>query len=139
MQYIAGYIAKKYQKDCPQLGVPVKINEHDYNLPTWVEHLSYGGLIKPTDDWLNIVIKLNRSFEKYHGESGIKRGKNVVYNLLKIVKLKYNVSLKVIKTFLKLRTKIKINYFNINATNSKNKVHMTTSRNVQKKMKKIVN
>lgn len=57
LQYIAGYIAKKFKDKYPELGdYTYKFqSEHQYNLPSWVEHLSYGGLIKPTGEWLQKI------------------------------------------------------------------------------------
>lgn len=52
LEYIAGYLAKKIKSSNPPLGdYTYKIKNHNYHLPSWVQQLSYGGLIKPTPEW----------------------------------------------------------------------------------------
>lgn len=52
--YIAGYIAKKFLKHKPHLRLHTK-NVRDQNVPTWLQYLSFGGLIQPSDSFLTII------------------------------------------------------------------------------------
>lgn len=42
---VAGWIARKFKNDFPELGSITKANEeYKYTLPTWLDHLSFEGL-----------------------------------------------------------------------------------------------
>lgn len=121
LEYIAGYLAKKFQSLLPHIGdfTHVKRAEHSYNLPSWIEQLSYGGLIKPTEKWLQKIKKWNHYFESHHGES-LRKTTGVVKNLAKkIFKKEKEIPLKVIQVFCKLRTKIRMNFRNLKAKENK--------------------
>ena len=117
LEYIAGYLANKYKDSLPDLGqFTCKIrNDHPTNIPSWVQQLSYGGLIKPTDQWLKIIKTWNTYFEIHHGES-IRKGPGVVKNLaFKISKREKGYPFNIIKDFCKLRSVIRMNYRNLKA------------------------
>ncbi|KAF0751413.1 Uncharacterized protein FWK35_00017338 [Aphis craccivora] len=69
-EYLAGWVAKKFKIQFPELGsTTTKCNlesplEHDYQIPTWIHHLSYGGLIAPSQDFKNKVFRIERLFKK---------------------------------------------------------------------------
>jgi len=57
-EYLAGWVAKKYKLQFPELGSTTttvnsiqKTHGHDYLVPSWINRLSYGGLIIPSDDF----------------------------------------------------------------------------------------
>lgn len=145
LEYIAGYLAKKHKENQPELGdftYKVK-SDHSYNIPSWVQQLSFGGLIKPSLEWLNKVKKWNFYFEKYANDI-IKLGPGVVKKLANKIKRKEdNIPFKIIYRFCKLRIIIRINYNNFQAQSKKNlkrKLIMTDSnRSKIRKLKKIVN
>jgi hypothetical protein len=53
LEYIAGYLAKKYKTGLQNLGdYTYKMStDHYYSIPSWVQQLSYGGLIKPSEQF----------------------------------------------------------------------------------------
>ncbi|KAL4122912.1 hypothetical protein QTP88_015163 [Uroleucon formosanum] len=60
VEYLIGCVAKKYRKKYPELGSTTTVlgnTCHDYTLPTWVQHLSYGGLIVPSNDFKNLILR----------------------------------------------------------------------------------
>ncbi|EFA11760.1 Transposable element P transposase-like Protein [Tribolium castaneum] len=144
LEYIAGYLAKKYKKTNPSLGdytVNTQPSNHSYNLPTWVEQLSYGGLVKPKQAWVENITKWNKFFERFHGKF-FKKGGGVVKKLtLKIAK-KDKMPVEIIKSFCKLRTIIRINYNNIKSqkTNLKRKQSSDPDKSdcQRSKMRKLI-
>jgi hypothetical protein len=77
------------------------LTEHQHNLPSWVEHLSYGGLIKPTNSWLLKVKKMKKYFLKYHGPE-LKKKYAVAKQLSNFIHAKENISLDLVQSFIKL-------------------------------------
>lgn len=64
INYIAGYIVKRFKNSHPQLGeYPYKTAV--YNLPSCVQQLSFGCLTKPTPQFLSTVKRWNLYFEKF--------------------------------------------------------------------------
>jgi hypothetical protein len=64
LEYIAGYLAKKFKNAVADLGdFKYKFkSDHAYNLLSWVQQLSYGGLIKPKHEWLEKIKKMEYLF-----------------------------------------------------------------------------
>lgn len=56
VEHLAGWVAKKYKLKFPEIGSitaakkSIATNEHDYLMPSWINHLSYGGLITLSSD-----------------------------------------------------------------------------------------
>lgn len=80
LQYIAGFIAKKYLKMHPELGNFTYKNKslHNYAIPSWVQHLSFGGLIEPSALWKEEIDNLEKHFNKYHKNKQLRNGTNVI-------------------------------------------------------------
>lgn len=119
-EYLAGWVAKKYKIQFPELGLTTtKCNleiplEHDYQIPTWIHHLSYGGLIAPSQDFKNQVIRIERLFKKITKNQIPKRLGVVKYLTNKIIRQmeieeKYKP---VIQTYIKQRVFIRMRYLN---------------------------
>jgi len=53
--YLCGWIARKFKNKYPYLGNYTKDTkpDHSYSTPSWLQHLSFGGLTEPTTDWNN--------------------------------------------------------------------------------------
>lgn len=63
VEYLIGWVAKKYRKKYPELGSTTYLlgnTCHDYTLPTWAQHLSYGGLIVPSSDFKNLILRCEK-------------------------------------------------------------------------------
>lgn len=79
-------------------------------MPSWVQHLSYGGLIQPSTEWLNKVHTMNKHFLKYNGKKQqFKKREIVVTNLVERISRKEDIPVHLVHTFVKLRTIIRIN------------------------------
>jgi hypothetical protein len=150
-EYIAGFIAKKFKNTHPQLGdftYRIK-SDNAYSLPSWVQQLSFGGLIKPSTDFLTTIKRWNKYFEIFHGENKLRKKPLVVKKLALKIKKRENLSFDVIKLFCKLRTVIRINYLKTKRTldnakkSNKRKLstvtpNSDTKRKLVKKMRKTV-
>jgi hypothetical protein len=73
LTYIAEYLARKHQKEFPELGCysykNEPINLHSYSMPSWVQSLSFGGLTQPSNSWLESVKILEKYFKRLHKNS----------------------------------------------------------------------
>jgi hypothetical protein len=71
LEYVAGWIAKKYSDQCQeQLGTySYKLTDAEYTDPdgSWVHQKSQGGLTVPTKSHLTNCSKLDKFFNVYHG------------------------------------------------------------------------
>lgn len=120
VEYLIGWVAKKYRKKYPELGsttTTVLGNTcHDYTLPTWVQHLSYGGLIVPSNDFKSLILRCEKLFIKFtkgqipKGRYIVKRLTNKIYN--RVITDEKNKIL--IQTYIKQRIIIRMKYFNEN-------------------------
>jgi hypothetical protein len=114
LAYIAGWIAKKHKSSHPELGdYTYRVREdHTYALPSWIQQLSYGGLIEPSPEWCLDVSKMDKYFLEHHGDSFVK-GRNVVKNLTDQLSAMFpSLDKDVIKTFAKIRTIIRLRFLN---------------------------
>lgn len=70
VEYLAGFIAKKHKLKFPEIDsitAAKKLrakNEHDYVIPSWISHLSYGGLITPSKNFKTNIFRVERLFKK---------------------------------------------------------------------------
>ncbi|KAJ8974062.1 hypothetical protein NQ317_016199 [Molorchus minor] len=59
LRYLAGYVAKKLLPKHPNLGDPTKEIPNG-TIPSWLQYLSFGGLIEPNEQFLEIQPSLKR-------------------------------------------------------------------------------
>lgn len=89
---------------------------HDYTLSTWVQHLSYGGLIVPSIDFKKLILRCEKLFIKLtkgqipKGRYIVKQLTNKIYNRV-ITEQKYKT---IIQTYIKQRIIIRMKYLNQN-------------------------
>lgn len=119
-EYVVGAACRKYVSDFPYLGNYTyqckgihSLLDHDYAYPvSYVEHLSLGGLMKPTTIWLEQAKRLEMFFKMYHSDK-ISKEPNVVQGVSKLLKGKYpDIPEKLISHFIRHRTYIRINTLN---------------------------
>jgi len=87
VQPFAGWVAKIFKLTFPEIGCTTSelnkkksLPDHDYIIPSWINHLSYGGLITPSNDFRNIFIRVERLFNKFTKHE-VPKGLNVVSKL----------------------------------------------------------
>lgn len=111
LHYSAGWIAKRLKSSHPELGSLTSTLEHSYNLPSWVNHLSFGGLTEPSYSWKSDIIILEKLFTVYLG-SGLRYISNIVKKLTKKICTKIKLDKIIVKSFVRQRLFIRINYLN---------------------------
>ncbi|KAF0759977.1 THAP-type domain-containing protein [Aphis craccivora] len=109
-----GWVAKKYRSTIPEIGcTTTEFNKtktlpgHDYMIPSWINHLSYGGLIIPSDYFKKIIFRAEQLFNKFT-KYQVPKGSNLMWSP---VEEKFK---KVILTYIKQRIIILMKYFNYN-------------------------
>lgn len=65
MKYLVGYIAHFYRNKYPELTEKSDLKEID--MPTWIEIVSRGHLVHPSDNLLQGIEKVEQYFLKFHG------------------------------------------------------------------------
>lgn len=65
---LAGWLAKKCTSKrhefCSTMTEFNKSTCHDYTIPSWINHVSYGGII-PSKDLTKIIFRVETSFDKF--------------------------------------------------------------------------
>lgn len=71
VEYLAGWVAKIFRLKFPELGSTTTeqhLNKsshgHDYVILPWINHLSYGSLTVPSDEFKNNIFRIERLFNK---------------------------------------------------------------------------
>lgn len=115
ISYLAGWVAKKFLGEFNLGEYTYNIKRvHDYAIPPWIEHLSYGGLVTPTDEFLQKIKVLESLFTNQCLDDGYKAKKflsKLIKNCINRMGDHY-LPLKVIKAYYKQRIIIKIKYLN---------------------------
>ncbi|XP_035204443.1 uncharacterized protein LOC118179377 [Stegodyphus dumicola] len=114
-RYLAGYIAYRGRKYDHSLGTPT---EQLLHLPSdehvgWIETLSRGGLLVPSEEWLKKISQFEVVFVSEHGKDGLSRNNNIMQTMCKKIAQKFpDVHNEIIKIYVKTRTFIRLRYLN---------------------------
>ena len=73
LKYIAGYVARKFKIKYPSLGDETRRLELDNDHFDWIQFLSNGYLIYPSDDLINVANIMEKQFVLFHGEFGLSK------------------------------------------------------------------
>jgi len=124
-EYLAGWVAKKYKLQFPELGSTTttvnsiqKTHGHDYLVPSWINRLSYDGLIIPCDDFKIKIFRVEKIYRKITKQQ-IPKGPGVVKNLTKKILSRMEIAEKynpVVQTYIKQRVLIQMKYLNENSS-----------------------
>jgi len=120
-EYLAGWVAKKYKLQFPELGSTTttvnsiqKTHGHDYSVPSWINRLSYGGLIIPSNDFKIKMFRVEKLYRKITKQQ-IPKGPGVIKNLTKKILSRMEIAKKynpVVQTYIKQRVLIQMKYLN---------------------------
>ena len=120
LSYIMGYIAKKFYNEFPHLGSKTSdfpVDEIHYADCPWVFHLSKGGLVAPSWQFLEDGRTFEHLFNEYHGLRGNVRTRedNVLDNFTDILCKEFATKYdrKVLALFSKTRTMIRLKDLNL--------------------------
>ncbi|KAG8231966.1 hypothetical protein J437_LFUL008887, partial [Ladona fulva] len=109
-----GWIDKKFKARYPELGqftTHEVVNEEAHCLPSWIAHLSFGGLIKPSEMWKTQVMKMKNIFLKYCKKRMVVR-KNTVTKLTTKIEPEVDVGTELVKAYVLQRIYIRIKFLN---------------------------
>ncbi|XP_050059969.1 uncharacterized protein LOC126551190 [Aphis gossypii] len=119
VEYLAGWVARKYRILFPELGsTTTEINKnqsihgHDYGIPSWISHLSYGDLRIPSNDFLKYITRIEWLFKKITKQE-IPKGSGVIRRLTNKIFKRMEMPLKylpVVRTYIKQRLLIRMKY-----------------------------
>jgi hypothetical protein len=111
LTYFAGWLAFKFRRELPHLGDPTG-NVETSELDPWLAHLSRGGLICPSKDFILQVKLFETHFQEFHGDK-FSRRKNVFKTLhLTLCDMYPNVHRNLLLKYIRARTFFRIRYEN---------------------------
>ena len=99
------------QNVLPSLNLPL---DHKYEIPSWINHVSYGGLIEPSSEFKKIIFRIERLFNKFT-KNTINKGPNIVKQLTNKILCRMEIEDKwkpSIQTYIKQRILIRMKYYN---------------------------
>lgn len=148
VEYLAGWVAKKHRSNIPEIGSTTdQVNKniintlgHDYEIPSWINHVSYGGLIVPSSEFKKIIFRVERLFNKFTNKT-IPKGPNIVKHLTNKILCRMDTEEKwkpSIRTYVKQRILIRMKYFNQNALILKNRNKAKMQLKKLTKLKKVM-
>ncbi len=108
LKYLAGYVAHKFKDRYPELSQQGSVDP-PISCP-WIDTYSYGGLTKPSQEWLEQYERIEGEFNNFHG-NGIQKDAQIIEKFGKHLVIKFpTVSKDILKFCSKMRTHIRIKY-----------------------------
>ena len=86
--------------------------DHNYGMPGWIQHLSFGGLTEPSDKWLLQAKECERIFSRFH-KTQINKDPYITKRIVNSIKKRSDLPEEVIKAFVLQRIYIKIKWLNV--------------------------
>ena len=111
LRYIAGYIAHNLAEHNPELGTKTERLKPIIGAPTWIDVLTKGGLLMPSDSFFLFVRQMEQCFLDYNGPVGIHTCPHIVGNCVAYITSKIDcggMPAAAIKLFARLRIFIRI-------------------------------
>ena len=129
LTYILGVVARKFRVSHPELATKTSDIPfyEETGVFTWVSHLSRGGLLMVSQDFLSDGEKFEIEFQVMHGPDDIDRRPNVIRRFARKLLLKFGTKYpkKLYDYFATVRTKIRNSYIS-GVAQSKLQVARTT-------------
>ncbi len=82
LRYLAGYVAFKLKVSYPDLGQKTGLLNPLSEAPTWIDMLSKGGLMTPTEKLFSAVIVMEERFLQYFWTEGFHTCPNIIQKLI---------------------------------------------------------
>lgn len=106
---------KKFIRKYPKLGhftQPKCIHFLNDNAPNWIQQISFGSLVEPSDNFYQKVLNYEEASREFNGNQ-INREPQVIQKLSKFIFKKYgDISEDVLTAYVRQRTYIRIKYLN---------------------------
>jgi len=104
-EYLAGWVARKYKKDFPDLLANIQHEDHNQiQISAWLSHLSFGGLTIPSSQWLDMVRKIEKILCQLLCKQSIFKSKNISSKLTQMIFRRLDCQnqemVKIIKTYM---------------------------------------
>lgn len=136
LRYLGGWIAKKFMHQFSDLG------GHSHktkilNTSSWIQHLSYGGLVEPSDAFMHKVKKMEFCFQQCLGQKfKIRHGivKKITNNIISQIS---DIPAAVVKTFVTQRIFIRLKFLNRSIYENSMKKRKSSTKNSDPQAKKI--
>lgn len=122
-EYVAGYVARGLLNEFPNLANYTHSLQHGVEegmcSENYVQDLSYGGLLQPTESWSNVCNQMNAYFDHIHNkvgpssteEIGFRNPKDVQTRSITLMQKQFpEVSEKIIKKFVNNRINIRVRH-----------------------------
>lgn len=119
IEYLAGWVVRKYKKDFPDLLAKIQHEDHNQlQVPSWFSHLPFGGLTIPSSKWLEMVRVIEKILSRFLCKQSIFKSKNISSRLTQMIFRRLDCQdqgmVKVVKTYILQRIFIKIKFENQN-------------------------
>jgi hypothetical protein len=139
IEYLSGWVAFKLRSKFPELGTKTTSGQPDHAMltkPTFVENISYHGLMKPSDKWLKSAQKIHKLFDKFHPPKGFKSGPFIIKRLVNKIMSKHTTFCEpAVRTYVRQRIFARIKKLNNQLKLDQRSTQKKTS--VQKKISKL--
>lgn len=135
LRYIAGYVAYRFKNKYPNLGCPTrKLPEINNIRSEYLVLLSRGGLMYPSDEFLNVAKAMENIFINFHGPEALSKEKKIFQSVAdKIISnANFDVPYDALLCLVRTRTYIRLRIINIKIRNL-NKVSNKKNKNALKK------
>lgn len=141
LEMIAGYVAYRVKRKLPEQAH--KYGDFTKNVQVtgknWLQAISRGYLMKPTDWFMESVLKMEKEFQTFHGDF-IDNGPKVFTRLINIINAKYpGMANFAVTCYVRTRTFIRMKNLNKKRNRKGNKRAESEQRQKVKKMRKVTN
>jgi len=131
LEYVTGYVAKRFLTKYPYLG-QISSSENNKDNTNWTTFISKGNLIIPSQILMTAAKKMMAEFDKLHGDA-LNGGENIMETLTLIVMahLEHKLPEEVVSCLVRTRTFIRFNQINKKINNN---VHIKNKNKFKKFM-----
>lgn len=135
LKYIAGYVAYRFKDKYPFLGNATRELE-SLDSSEYIFLLSRGGLMYPSDTFLNVAIFMDNVFENFHGPKTLSKESNIFEKVAeKVLEFNATVPRDALLCLVRTRTYIRLRMWNLEIKTQ----NRSSNKKTQKKMQKFLN
>jgi len=115
LEYVVGYVARRFIHKYPDIGNETSVSLDSSLSTSWIQHITRGHLITPSDTLMRVAKVMNKYFEEMHGTS-LNKNPKVMETLKNKVILESNDVLpeEVVSCLIRTRTFVRFNHLNKN-------------------------